>query len=129
MKFDENTLREVYDLEKLNIIKSFVSLNLKEAVKYGIENGLDNARGWLKIIDTEFLIKPIYVDCLSASIARMIYIELQPGLEVVNNEGLQEKLQNRIAIQDLARRVLYHHSLAYANYVESRNKDEKKLSR
>ena len=129
MKFNAETLKEIYDLEKMNFIKSYISFNLKEAVKYGIENGVDNENNWLKIINVEFLNKPIYVDCLASNIARMIYLELQPGIDVCNNEMLQERLQDRISEIDLARRVLNHHTFAYRDYLTACAEDEKKLSR
>ncbi|MBE6154314.1 MAG: hypothetical protein E7163_01895 [Firmicutes bacterium] len=129
MKFNPETLREVYDLEKMNFIKSYVSLNLKGAVKYGMEKGLDNAGNWLKIINFEFLNKPIYVDCLASSIARMIYNELQPGIDICNNEMLQERLQQRISERDLAERVLKYHTIAYRDYLDACAENENKLSR
>jgi len=129
MKFNTETLREIYDLEKMNFIKSFVSLNLKGAVKYGIENGLDNSGNWLRIIDVEFLNKPIYVDCLATGIARMIYIELQPGIDVYNNEMLQERLQQRVNENDLVTRILNHHAVAYRDYLDVCAENEEKLSR
>ena len=129
MEFNPETLREIYDLDKMNFIKSYVSLNLKEAVKYGIEKGMDNSGNWLKIINAEFLNKPIYVDCLAASIAKMFYLELQPGIDICNNEMLQERLQNRLSDSDLVRRVLDFHPHAYRDYLAICNENEKKLSR
>ncbi len=110
----------ITDEMRLSIIRNYVSLNLKEAVQYGLQNVEGEDKRILTIVQNEFLGNPVYVNSLVTRIVNRIYesnsLQYKTS-KIADMEDLLEKLVNK---EMLAKYIATYHTFAYLDLMNMR---------
>ncbi len=104
----------------VNALKSYINMNLKEALFEAIANNLEDKKGYFPIIIEGFLNNPLYTEFLSNHIAVSFYEYYKPQCRLASTV---QDLCSRITKEDIAKRALLYHSFAYQDLMNIRRSE------
>ncbi len=111
------------DDQKLEIVRNYVSLNLKDVVLYGIENGDDEEKRILNIVKNEFLSNPIYVNRLVTIIVYRLCESNALRYKTCSIYELSSILCDTVTPDLLYKYVAMYHPFAYSHLMNIRQRE------